>query len=51
MSQVICPLDNLPCVRDCPDRYHDTPEGGYFLTTALEMGVNVMVIQEGRSDK
>ena len=28
MKQLICPLDNRPCERDCPDRYKDRPEGG-----------------------
>ncbi len=42
MQQVICPLDNRPCERDCPDRYTDTPEGGCFLTTAQEMGATIL---------
>lgn len=40
MKQVICPLDNRPCERDCPDRYIDTP--GCFLTTAQELGANIL---------
>ena len=42
MPQVICPLDNQPCEQDCPDRYKDAPEGGCFLTTAMELGCTVI---------
>ena len=28
MSDRICPLDGKPCEKDCPDRFHDTPDGG-----------------------
>lgn len=38
----ICPLDGLPCEKDCPDRFVDTPDGGCPLTLALDMGVNVI---------
>lgn len=50
MKDVICPLDGKPCEKDCPDRYFDAPEGGCFLTTALELGIAVVVLQdqEGR---
>ncbi len=44
MQQIICPLDNLPCEQECPDRYQDQLEGGCFLTTALELGFNVIAI-------
>lgn len=40
----ICPLDGLPCEKDCPDRFYDTPDGGCQLTLALDMGVNVMCL-------
>ena len=59
MKQKICPLDGKPCEADCPDRYHDCPEGGCYLTTAQEQGakivdlgggdVAIMFIPEGRS--
>lgn len=42
MNQVICPLDNLPCELDCPDRYKDLPDGGCFLTTAQEHGAKIL---------
>lgn len=42
MKQVICPLDGKPCENDCPDRYKDQPEGGCFLTTAQELGANII---------
>lgn len=42
MKQVVCPIDNRPCERDCPDRYIDTPEGGCFLTTAQEFGAKIL---------
>lgn len=42
MNQLICPLDNLPCELDCPDRYKDQPEGGCMLTTAREMGARIL---------
>ncbi len=42
MKQLICPLDNLPCELDCPDRYKDQPEGGCFLTTAQELGAAIL---------
>ena len=41
IKQIICPLDNLPCEKDCPDRYTDTPNGGCFLTTAQDLGAQV----------
>ncbi len=44
MNQIICPLDNLPCEADCPDRYKDQPEGGCFLTTAQELGATVLAL-------
>ncbi len=42
MKQVICPLDNHPCERDCPDRYKDRPEGGCMLTTAQAQGAKIV---------
>ena len=32
---VLCPLDDTPCTKDCPDRYKDRAEGGCLLTTSL----------------
>ena len=46
MKDIICPLDGRPCEKDCPDRYCDVPEGGCFLTTALEQGVTVLVVRD-----
>lgn len=42
MEQVICPLDNLPCELDCPDRYKDEPSGGCKLSTAAELGAKIL---------
>ena len=42
MKQAICPLDGKACEKDCPDRYVDRAEGGCFLTTAQEMGANII---------
>ena len=42
MEQLTCPLDGKPCERDCPDRYHDRPEGGCMLTTAQELGAKIL---------
>ena len=39
---VICPLDDTPCLKDCPDRYKDRPEGGCLLTTSLAAGCHVL---------
>lgn len=47
MKQLICPIDGKPCEADCPDRYHDEPEGGCFLTTAQEMGGKIMDLGGG----
>lgn len=44
MKEIICPLDNKPCEQNCPDRYTDTPDGGCFLTTAMELGITVVTI-------
>ena len=49
MQQVICPIDSLPCEKNCPDRYTDAPEGGCVLTTAAEMGGTVMNLGGGYS--
>lgn len=45
MSETICPIDGLPCDPACPDRYTDQPEGGCILTTAIERGHNVMILE------
>lgn len=45
-KEIICPLDNKPCEKDCPDRYVDQPKGGCFLTTALELG-NASIVDLG----
>lgn len=47
MNQIICPLDNLPCEADCPDRYIDSPSGGCFLTTAVELGASIVDFGSG----
>ena len=47
MKQLICPLDNRPCERDCPDRYPGRPEGGCFLTTAQEQGAKILNLGGG----
>lgn len=46
MENLICPLDGKPCEQDCPDRYHDQPEGGCVLTTFLELGGNILFISK-----
>lgn len=47
MKQIICPLDGKPCEWDCPDRYHDSPEGGCHITTAQEMGAKILYLGNG----
>lgn len=47
MKQLICPIDGLPCERDCPDRYIDQPEGGCILTTAQELGATLLNLGGG----
>ena len=47
MKQVTCPLDGKPCEPDCPDRYHDEPEGGCVLTTAQELGAKIVNLGDG----
>lgn len=44
MNQLTCPLDGKPCEADCPDRYVDQPEGGCFLTTAQELGAQIIYL-------
>ena len=44
MQSIICPLDNTPCDPECPDRFHDTEEGGCILTLAAEMGCRVLYL-------
>lgn len=46
MRQIICPLYGKPCEQDCPDRYINQPEGGCLLTTAEELGAQVVVLDE-----
>lgn len=46
MSDRTCPLDGKPCEKDCPDRFHDTPDGGCLLTMVQDMGGNVITIEE-----
>lgn len=45
MKQLVCPIDGKPCEKDCPDRYIDRAEGGCVLTTAREMGFNVLIVR------
>lgn len=47
MNQLTCPLDGNPCAADCPDRYHDQPEGGCILTTAQELGAQIIYLDGG----
>lgn len=47
MNQLTCPLDGKPCKADCPDRYHDQPEGGCILTTAQELGAQIIYLDGG----
>ena len=47
MKQLICPLDGKSCEADCPDRYRDQPEGGCMLTTAQELGFQIMDLGDG----
>lgn len=46
MNEIICPIDGRSCDPDCPDRYMDQPEGGCILTTALELGCKVFILDE-----
>lgn len=46
MQNKICPLDGKPCEQDCPDRYPNQPGGGCWLTTAQELGAQVIVLDE-----
>lgn len=45
MKQAICPLDEKPCSRDCPDRYQGRP--GCTLTTAQEHGAQIVDFGSG----
>ena len=47
MKPVICPLDGMPCGETCPDRYRDRPEGGCHLTTARELGAQIIDLGDG----
>lgn len=42
MKPTICPLDNRPCERNCPDRYRHDPAGGCYLTTVVEYGAQII---------
>lgn len=42
MNDRICPIDGKPCEKDCPDRFHDTPDGGCLLTLCQDMGIPVL---------
>lgn len=46
MSDRTCPLDGKLCEKDCPDLFHDTPDGGCLLTMVQDMGGNVITIEE-----
>lgn len=39
-----CPLDGKPCEKDCPDRFHDTPDGGCQLTIVQDMGGKLLFV-------
>lgn len=47
MKQLTCPIDGKICAADCPDRYHDQPEGGCMLTTAQEPGAQIIDLGGG----
>lgn len=47
MKDIICPLDGKPCEKNCPDRYIDHPSGGCILTTAKELGANLIDLGRG----
>lgn len=38
----ICPLDGLPCEKDCPDRDADDPRGGCILVDVKEAGGKII---------
>lgn len=44
MKDRICPLDGKPCEKDCPDRFHDTPDGGCRLTIVQDMGGKLLFV-------
>ena len=46
---IICPLDGKPCETNCPDRYKDHPGGGCILTTAQELGAQIINLGGGTS--
>lgn len=46
MNDRICPLDGKPCEKDCPDRFHDTPDGGCLLTMVQDRGGNILTIED-----
>lgn len=43
---VLCPIDQMPCEKNCPDRYRDRPEGGCLLTTLLERVDSALLIYD-----
>ena len=46
VREVTCPLDGKPCDPECPDRFHDRPEGGCVLTLAQDLGAAVKPIND-----
>ena len=44
MKQIICPIDGKPCEKNCPDRYTDRAEGGCILSTAQELGAQIVCL-------
>lgn len=44
MKDRICPLDGKPCEKDCPDCFHDTPDGGCQLTIVQDMGGKLLFV-------
>lgn len=42
MEQLTCPLDGKPCQQSCPDRYQNQSQGGCALTTAQELGAQII---------
>lgn len=47
MQAITCPIDNTPCDPECPDRFHDQPEGGCILTLAQELGAKLLPLGGG----
>lgn len=49
-KQRICPLDGMPCSKNCPDRYPDDPAGGCVLC-ALYDAVRDINAQNNQPEK